>query len=699
MKSPTSVISLSLLCLYLALNTGCGGDSSTDGQSLASGSSGSGSLQPPPSATHFSVFPASGSVVSGNALSVTAQALDASNKLVSSVSGTLQVSSTDANAVLPGPQSLSGGKATFLITFHTSGNQTISVDSGSISGSSPVITVSTSGLTITSGAPPSGTVGTRYDFSSHPRCVKWNPPPPVFCLKWEWITQDGFPLKATGTGLVWSWSAQPGSSLPSGLGITDGFIRGTPLRVGTYAVRVSVTDALSERASAAYVLTIARPAPPTIAALPGPQGATINQPFTYTFAVTGYDVTVSASGTLPSGLAAVTAAGVVAGKPTIAGTFPIVVKAVDGVGQSVTQDFSIQVFHDGFGLTGPMSLERAVHTATLLSDGQVLIAGGYGGQSQALASAEIFDPSTQRFSSTASMIVARALHSATLLCDLSAASCGNRKVLIAGGLGDAGTLSSAELFDPSGGMFKSTGGMSTARASHTATRLQNGDVLITGGNLDGPGTPIAVTEVFNPSHGTFRISGKLITPRTYHTATLLTNGKVLITGGLDGSNQDSTAGALATAELYDASTGAFTATGRMISARVYHTATLLADGKVLIAGGKDTTGNTLQTAELYDPSSGTFRATGRLVRQRFDHRAAPLPNGLVLLAGGYYDLDGSVPLLHAELYDPRSGTFAETGGLQLPHDAFAMTTLANGHVLLTGGDLVSPPSTLAELYE
>jgi hypothetical protein len=670
MKRSTFVVSLFMpcLCLCLAVNAGCGGDSSASGQA--------------PSATHFSVSPASGSVTAGSPLSVTVQAVDDSNNPVTNFAGTLQVSSSDAIAVLPAPQSLLGGRATFLITFNTAGSQTVSVSAGSLTGTSAAITVNASGLRITSGAPPSGTVGTRYDF--YRVCVDWIMT--GLCGKWGY--QPGFPLWAAGAAsLTWSWSTQPGSSLPPGLAVSGSYIVGTPTHAGAYAVLITVTDSASAHASVPYTVNIADPAPPTIAEIPGPQGATVNQPYSYTFAVRGYAVTVSATGTLPSGLAAVTPAGVLAGTPTITGTFPIIVKAVDGVGQTVTQNFSVEVFAHGFGPTGSMQTLRFNHTATLLSTGQVLVTGGENAAvSGSFASAEIFDPGTGKFAAAASMTSARSQHTATLLCDLTAASCGNHMVLIAGGWGATPQTQPAvaELFDPSSGTFFPTGSLNQPRFAHTATLLGNGKVLIAGG-VSG-GSTIASAEVFDPSTGTFKTTGSLTMPRAGHSATLLANGKVLIAGNGNPGNS---------AELYDPASGTFTATGSMQVARSGPTATLLADGKVLIAGG-DVTG---ATAEIYDPAAGTFATTGSMAVGRTQHAAALLPDGAVLVAGGNYT-PANLLLADAELFDPQTGTFSETGGLQIARGNLLMTTLGtSGHVLVTGGFGPATAAGAAELYQ
>jgi len=333
-----------------------------------------------------------------------------------------------------------------------------------------------------------------------------------------------------------------------------------------------------------------------------------------------------------------------------------------------------------FSPTGSLGTGRSNHTATLLPNGKVLIAGGYGtagGTAGYLKSAELYDPTSGSFSATGSLGTARAFYTATLLP--------NGKVLIAGGLGAGGSLTSAELYDPASGTFSVTGSLGTARDYHTATLLPNGKVLIAGG---GNGSVfLASAELYDPSSGTFSATGSLGTARAFHTATLLANGKVMIAGGgyYNGVRLDS-------AELYDPTSGTFNATGRLGDAHEYHTATLLPNGKVLIALGMGSYGS---QPELYDPSSGTFSATGSFGTSLYHHTATLLPNGKVLIAGG--DNFTGLPVVTAKLYDPSSGTFSATGSLGTARAQHTATLLPNGKVLIAGG--YPPALDSAELYD
>jgi hypothetical protein len=264
----------------------------------------------------------------------------------------------------------------------------------------------------------------------------------------------------------------------------------------------------------------------------------------------------------------------------------------------------------------------------------------------------------------------------------------------------------SERFDPGSGTFASGPTLIAARQQHTATRLQTGAVLVAGGN-NSTGF-LATTELFDPATNSFQSSGSMAQARRQHTATLLSGGKVLIAGGfaIDATGNKS----LFTAELYDPAGGMFASAGTMSTARTGHTASLLDDGKVLIAGGNvpctptlcGTVLNAFATAELYDPATNVFSGTGSMATARFQHTATVLPSGLVVISGGEtVDAGNSqyIPTASIEIYDPATGTFSSGGSLTIPRASHTATLLDNGQILFAGGiDLTGTPLKSAELY-
>ena len=273
--------------------------------------------------------------------------------------------------------------------------------------------------------------------------------------------------------------------------------------------------------------------------------------------------------------------------------------------------------------------------------------------------------------------------------------CINRVSRLISGLAFIGCLSWASLVTAQ--TWNSTGSMGTSRRHATSTQLLNGKILIVGG-VSTTGTDLSCNagsctffasgELYDPATGTFTPTGNLPSGgRALHTATLLGNGKVLIAGGFTPA-----LGSFASAEVYDPATNTFTATGFMAFRRSQHTSTLLNNGKVLIAAGFGKVASdefspetSLTSAEEYDPTLGAFSPTaGNLGQDRNTHTATPLSNGRVLIVGGY---GSGGTLASAELYDPVTRTFSPTTGpLGQGRGSHRATSLANGTVLVTGGN-------------
>jgi hypothetical protein len=272
------------------------------------------------------------------------------------------------------------------------------------------------------------------------------------------------------------------------------------------------------------------------------------------------------------------------------------------------------------------------------------------------------------------------------------------KVLIAGGQDDGGgLLSTAELYDPEGSIFTPTGTMTTGRTGHAATLLPKGQVLITGGSVDDGWTSLASAELYDPASGAFTATAPMIAARQLHTATLLPSGEVLVAGGQGSRHPD--ANALASAELYDPTSGTFTATGSLATARQDHSATLLPSGKVLIAGGMPYSGiGAFASAELYDPASGTFMSAGAMTAARYSHTATLLPNGKVLIVGGGDHANYADESSSAEQYDSAMGDFTATGTMTIPRLGHTATLLPSGKVLVAGGGSAAGVVSSAEIY-
>ena len=313
--------------------------------------------------------------------------------------------------------------------------------------------------------------------------------------------------------------------------------------------------------------------------------------------------------------------------------------------------------------TGPLNVPRYTHTATLLADGSVLVAGG-SGPDGALASAERYDPVTGKWRVVASPAVARDYQTATLLFD--------GKILVVGG------SEPPEIYDPIADTWSMTTGTAVSHFGHTATRLANGKVLVVGGTITFSIPFIA--ELYDPATGQWAAAGNPRYARFRHTATLLVNGTVLIAGGVSNDYADGELPEPQKAEIYDPAMNSWREVGTPLLA-YDHTATLLANGKVLIVGG---TGLPAGPAQLFDTTSETWKDPGPLNTARLNHTATLLTSGKVLLAGSGALL-GTAVSIAVETYDPATERFTSTAPLGIGRQSHTATLLANGKVLVAGG--------------
>ncbi|MGI8983894.1 MAG: Kelch repeat-containing protein [Acidimicrobiales bacterium] len=336
---------------------------------------------------------------------------------------------------------------------------------------------------------------------------------------------------------------------------------------------------------------------------------------------------------------------------------------------------------------------RGTTAAVVLKDGRALAIGG-GVGIEAVAAVEIFDPESGVWQSTTPMNNARRGHRAVVL--------GDGRVLVAGGINQGELLSSVEIFDPTASTWTTMAPLSLARLGNTLTLLTNGSVLATGGTsaetASGAGggqtiRPDATTEIYNVAANTWTTtSGAMSTPRFEHTATALDDGRVLIAGG-QGPPISGIVGTLASTEIYDPAVDSFRKSNDMGDARANHTALRLPDRTVMVIGGAggENASLSLSTAEVYDPTDGSWTSAGALTGSRSGHVAAVFADGRVVVAGGESITRGNRrALATAEIFALDVREWRSAGNMECPRSEASAALLGDGSVLVVAGDFAAP---------
>jgi hypothetical protein len=453
---------------------------------------------------------------------------------------------------------------------------------------------------------------------------------------------------AVNTSLTWT---------SGGAGWWSGATWTAPSTPGNYTITATAVNGSTN------TLPITVVAAPAIASFTAtPPGINKNQSSTLAATFSGAGTGSNSSGVVtPGNLTLASASGSVStGALTASQTYTLTV--TNDAGDTATAQTTVQVFLGEFSaVSNSLATPRNLPTATLRADGNVVVAGGGSGS----ASVDLFNNTTQSFSSATSLLTGRNGHTATLLA--------NGLVLIAAGSHGSTALATAELYNPADGSFTSTGSLLHARQNHRAILLDSGQVLLVGG------TGLSSAEIYNPSTGTFSSGNSMASVRDSATVSRLPDGRILVAGGSNGSAR------LSTSEIYDPSTNSFSTGASMLAARKLHTATTLPSGQILIAGGTGSTGS--GSAEIFNPSLMRFVSTGNMIQPRQEHIAALLAGGMVLVAGGNNGASSSA-IDQAELFDPSGGAFQKSdfmSSVGSPTTGAAGTILPSGQLLVTGG--------------
>jgi len=274
---------------------------------------------------------------------------------------------------------------------------------------------------------------------------------------------------------------------------------------------------------------------------------------------------------------------------------------------------------------------RAAAVSVRLPGGKIMVIGGEN-LAGPLGTAEIYDPRNNTWTETAPMFHA---HDEDFVAFVLPKVGRDVHVLVAGGFDETGAASAdAEIFSVQHNVWRETGSLNQARGEFDWVKLNDGDILVAGGVAGEESPPLASTEIYHVASGTWTVTGDLNTGRFDQGMVRLNDGRVLGAGGgvLGSNGLEYTA----TSEIWDPNTGQWTTTGDMTSPRseIDHATVLLPNGQVLVPGGFLAPDTPQGSSDVYDPSTGTWSAGGDMSTARAGHAAAHLADGRILVIGG-----------------------------------------------------------------